>query len=149
MAHKTQLTESPPPDPSAGYERSDMSIRAIVMFAIVFFVGLGAVHLIMLGMFVVLDKTPPAQVTTEKPAALTTPRPEPALQITPSADWVALRDQTEKRLQSYGRVSGREGVVHIPIERAMSILAERGLPSRPGQRGGQGSPAGTQPAAAH
>ena len=40
----------------------------------------------------------------------------------------------EKELYSYGWVDEKAGTVHIPIERAMDLIAQRGLPVR-GQGG--------------
>jgi len=39
--------------------------------------------------------------------------------------------QEEQTLDSYGWVDQKAGVVHIPIDRAMQLLAERGLPTTP------------------
>jgi hypothetical protein len=41
-----------------------------------------------------------------------------------------LRRQEEKHLKSYGWIDREKGVAHIPIERAMEILANKGLPAR-------------------
>jgi hypothetical protein len=41
------------------------------------------------------------------------------------------RTQEEQTLNSYGWVDQPNGVVRIPIERAMQLLAQRGLPTRP------------------
>lgn len=37
----------------------------------------------------------------------------------------------EQTLNSYGWVDQKAGVVHIPIERAMELIAQRGLPTTP------------------
>jgi hypothetical protein len=42
------------------------------------------------------------------------------------AQW---RDQAEARLNSYGWVDKEGGVARIPIERAMAVVAEQGLPA--------------------
>ena len=39
--------------------------------------------------------------------------------------------QEEQTLHSYGWVDQPAGVVRIPIDRAMELLAQRGLPTRP------------------
>ena len=39
--------------------------------------------------------------------------------------------QEEQTLHSYGWVDQQAGVVRIPIDRAMELLAQRGLPTRP------------------
>src|SRR5207247_4662310 len=41
------------------------------------------------------------------------------------------RMQEEQTLNSYGWVDQQNGVVRIPIDRAMQLIAERGLPTRP------------------
>ena len=41
------------------------------------------------------------------------------------------RMQEEQTLNSYGWVDQQAGVVRIPIDRAMELLAQRGLPTRP------------------
>ncbi|PYX92592.1 MAG: hypothetical protein DMG71_17645, partial [Acidobacteria bacterium] len=38
--------------------------------------------------------------------------------------------QQEEQLNSYGWVDEKSGFVHIPIERAMQLIAQRGLPTR-------------------
>ena len=55
---------------------------------------------------------------------------EPPLRINPLADLQALRAEEEKVLSSYGWVDQDAGIVHIPIDRAMDLLLEQGLPVR-------------------
>jgi hypothetical protein len=49
--------------------------------------------------------------------------PEPRLQVTPSDDLDGIRAAEIERLSSYGWVDRKAGVVHIPIERAMALVA--------------------------
>jgi hypothetical protein len=56
--------------------------------------------------------------------------PEPRLEETPAPDLKAFRDSEEKALTSYGWVDQKAGVVRIPIDRAIELTAQRGLPSR-------------------
>lgn len=51
----------------------------------------------------------------------------PALQENPPADLTAFNDHMQARLQSAGWVDRQAGIVHMPIERAMDLLVERGL----------------------
>jgi hypothetical protein len=53
---------------------------------------------------------------------------EPHLQISPRLDLAGLSARENAELHSYGWVNRDAGVVHIPIERAMELLLERGLP---------------------
>ena len=53
---------------------------------------------------------------------------EPQLQVYPVADMKQLRAEQEQKLNSYGWINREQGIVRIPIEQAMSIIAGRGLP---------------------
>ncbi|HBY99036.1 MAG: hypothetical protein M5U01_19955 [Ardenticatenaceae bacterium] len=61
--------------------------------------------------------------------------PEPRLQPEPQQEMQALRAEQEALLHSYGWVDKQAGVVHIPIDRAMQLLAQRGLPAQPTSAG--------------
>ena len=54
--------------------------------------------------------------------------PAPRLQERPENELLTFRLQEQDVLTSYGWVSESAGVARIPIERAIEILAERGLP---------------------
>jgi hypothetical protein len=56
--------------------------------------------------------------------------PEPRLQANPRQDLKELRDAEEARLKSYGWVDRNAGVVRIPIDEAMKLTLQRGLPAR-------------------
>ena len=54
--------------------------------------------------------------------------PEPRLQTTPEKDLAALRREQKSVLESYGWADRQAGVARIPIDRAIELTAERGLP---------------------
>jgi hypothetical protein len=54
--------------------------------------------------------------------------PEPRLEPDPVAPRLAVRAREQEKLASYGWVDANAGVARIPIERAMELLVERGLP---------------------
>lgn len=56
--------------------------------------------------------------------------PEPRLQINPVQDLRLLAGAESRRLNSYGWVDRQAGLVRIPIERAIQIVAAKGLPAR-------------------
>ena len=64
--------------------------------------------------------------------------PQPLLENDERNELTEFRRQEEKQLNSYGWVDQKAGVVRVPIERAMQLMAERGLPVRPQ---GEGKPA--------
>jgi hypothetical protein len=57
--------------------------------------------------------------------------PEPRLEGNERIEINSFRLNEEKLLHSYGYVDQQRGVVRIPIDRAMQLVAERGLPTRP------------------
>jgi protein SCO1 len=67
------------------------------------------------------DGIPTSRVTERPPQA-------PGLQQDPAQDLLRLRETEQARLQGYGWVNQEEGWVHIPVKRAMELLAEQGLP---------------------
>lgn len=53
------------------------------------------------------------------------PPPAPRLQVVPVKDLEEKRRADEERLAGYGWVDREQGVVHIPIERAMDLVAAK------------------------
>jgi hypothetical protein len=97
--------------------------------------GTVAVVVLLRWMFVALasfeerQQPPPPVMKVEVPEQ----PPLPRLQQRPAEDMQAYRDEQRGALESYGWVDRNAGVVHIPIEEAMRLLAERGLPARAGE----------------
>lgn len=62
----------------------------------------------------------------------------PRLQVDEHADYQAYKERQEKILGEYKWIDRNQGVVRIPIERAMELMMERGYPARnTGQRNAQ------------
>jgi hypothetical protein len=55
--------------------------------------------------------------------------PAPQLEIDPHLGLLALRAREDAELNQYGWVDRTNGVVRIPIRRAMELIAQRGLPA--------------------
>ncbi len=55
---------------------------------------------------------------------------EPLLQISPPAELARFRASEDSLLESYGWVDPDSGTVRVPIERAMQMVVEEGLPAR-------------------
>ena len=68
------------------------------------------------------SKAAPVRFATMRPFPRRTSRP------TPPPTWLDLKTQSLDRLNTYGWVNARPGIAHIPIDRAMDILAQTGLP---------------------
>jgi hypothetical protein len=54
----------------------------------------------------------------------------PHLQVRPADELKRLRSKEESQLHSYGWIDREQGIVRIPIERAIDMLDERRLPAR-------------------
>lgn len=57
--------------------------------------------------------------------------PAPRLLVDPVGHWRELRAAETRRLDSYGWLDRKAGAVHIPIERAIEIVAQRGVAPLP------------------
>jgi hypothetical protein len=53
--------------------------------------------------------------------------PAPRLQVQPVRHWRDFRAAELERLSTYGWMDRSSGAVHIPIERAMDLVAQRGV----------------------
>jgi hypothetical protein len=58
--------------------------------------------------------------------------PEPRLEETPSLDLQEMRAAEQKLLTTYGWLDESAGIVRLPIDRAMDLVVQRGLPARAG-----------------
>ena len=109
----------------AKFETTDASPLGII--SVVFGLAVGAVlmQIVLTRHFEtskaeVEDKLPPANLNLlhQRP-----PIPEPRLQVNAKADLLGYRAQQKKLLTTYGWIDRKNGVVRIPIERAMEIFA--------------------------
>jgi hypothetical protein len=126
------------------FEREDLAPRPIFIFLITLTAICVLVYFILRGMYSYLDAyegrhQPPQSPLVPQTRADTravmpddiTKFPQPRLETTEPLEINDFRLQEEKTLNSYGWVDQQAGVVHIPIDRAMQLLAQRGLPTRP------------------
>ena len=116
--------------PEDGYERTDAETGPLAVLA----VSVGLLVLISLTGVAIMWRVM-AYETSDTGALQGSPLaglrplpPTPRLQITPSTDLKGTREQEHELLSTYGWVEKDKGVVRIPIDRAMDLLAERGLP---------------------
>jgi hypothetical protein len=112
------------------HEKTDTGVRNVAVLAAAF-VGLLVFGLIVgYGTFRFMY-TP--ETTTVVPSPLQPGRvlpPGPRLQVNAPEDLHDYLQQQQHTLDSYGWVDQGAGVVRIPIDRAMDLVLERGLPTR-------------------
>jgi hypothetical protein len=112
-----------------GYEPSDVRVSWVVFWTTVLAVALVVILIALAWMLKFLMKEQ-RQVEEAAPARVVERRsfPQPRLQRVPAEELALLRAREEVELNNYGWVNKEAGVVRIPIERAMELLVERGLP---------------------
>jgi len=120
----------PEEKPRQGHETRDASIRNLIIF------GAGLALLVVAGLlvsralflyFVGRQGLGPPASPFENVRTLP---PEPRLQVSAPSDLKQYKAAQEETLNSYGWVDEKAGIVRIPIDRAMDILLEKGLPAR-------------------
>lgn len=117
---------------SIGHETEDASVRGIVYTGIGLAISIVVAGLIVYGSFHFFREHRPA-------AALPNPMeeterqqfpPAPRIEEHPMIEVRELRAHEDQVLSTYGWTDKKNGVVHIPIERAMELQLERGFPVR-------------------
>ena len=130
-------------NPEVSFEPEDIEARPIIIGLI----GLGlsciAFYFVVLWMYGFLNRyqaTHQAPIsplaTVEKDTHHVTKAevenfPEPRLEENERDQLDGVRIHEEERLNSYGWVDQSAGTVHIPIERAMELMVEQGVPTAP------------------
>jgi hypothetical protein len=127
------------------HEGTDTSVHNVAVLASAF-VGLLIFGLIVgYGAFRFLNapetvSAPPSLIETGR-----TLPPTPRLQVNAPRDLADYLKQQQQTLDTYGWVDQKAGVVRVPIDRAMDLLLEKGLPVRAESVGG---PPASQPKSA-
>jgi len=124
-----------PAKTGVGYEKHDASVGGI--FGVVAFMAIAGltIHLILAGMVKTMNQHASAGERLRHPrtsalAAAASRANFPRLQISAPVDRETFRAQEEAELESYGWMNKTSGIVRVPIERAMQLVLERGLPTR-------------------
>lgn len=115
------------------YETRDASSRLVIWTGIGLTIMVVAASAGMLLLFDLLshrEDTGQPQLPEMVRAASAQEPPEPRLQTLPRKDLAEVRAEEARILHTYGWVDRDAGVARIPIERAMEIVAEQGVPAR-------------------
>jgi hypothetical protein len=142
-------------DASLGYEPTDVRVTGIVVFltALAIFVAVTGILCYGIGKVInaelnkqdgpnskwtktaeirQLGNLPSSPELQNKMAELTQQFPTPRVQTDDGNQDVAdLHLREDLLIENYTRVDGKPGTVRIPIERAMELIAQRGLPVAP------------------
>jgi hypothetical protein len=113
-----------------GYERKDVDVRALFTIAFLLLLSGIAIFIVVALMMHYFKVHEPAVTAGQPNIPVTRARdfPQPRLLTKPGASLAELRAAEDADLNSYGWVDRNAGIARIPIDRAMQLLLERGLP---------------------
>jgi hypothetical protein len=128
------MTDHPRPQHEPAEFDSEIRVKSIfgvlaglALLVALSFAGMGAFSRFLKERSVARDPEPLPVAEANQPR----PRPRAALQADPTADMVKFAKEEEAAVTSYAWVDRTAGVAQIPLERALEIVAERGLPVPP------------------
>lgn len=131
--NRTDTTEEPR-NPHVHHEPGDVNAIFLTKFGI----GMGFVIVVFLfllwGLFQYFARReaalgpPPSQGINVTAAKLP---PEPRLQPSPTRDMQQMRAAEDQLLDQYAWIDPDKGIVRIPVDRAMDVLARKGFPVLP------------------
>jgi hypothetical protein len=135
MSNRSARPQGRPRFNRRGYEPRDANAKWIFAVVAMLLVAGLIMHFCLAGFMAHLEKTPtPADAWTGIPGVAQQRAMEakdvPRLQISPQTDLKEFRAREQTELESYGWINRTAGVVRIPIDRAMELVLERGLPVR-------------------
>jgi hypothetical protein len=131
MAGNDPHASDEPRNPHVHHEPGDVNARALTKFGmamagliVIFLVGLWGMfdYLIHREAELGLPMSASAMVNAQKHP------PDPQLQAHPAQDMRNWRAAEESAMQQYAWKDPDKGIVQIPVERAMELIAQRGLP---------------------
>ena len=140
------MTNQPTPNQPInhdGFEQEDLSSRSALYFLAGLVLVCLVVYLIVFGMYRFLDSyatahQPPMSpmVTPEADTRAVTPEnaetfPQPRLEENERTQFRSFIEDQDRKLATYDWVDKDRGTVRIPIDRAMELIEQRGLPVRP------------------
>lgn len=126
------------------FEQQDMRPKAVYGFLVVLVVLCVGAYFVIDGLYHYMDSYEskhqpalnPLVTAATGDTRVVTPAnvnafPQPRLETDERGQIYSFRLQEEQKLHSYGWVDQNAGVVRIPIDRAMELIAQRGLPTTP------------------
>jgi hypothetical protein len=112
------------------HERKDVDVISLFTIVVTLFVSCVVVFLVVTIMMHYFSLQEPSKTAGQAniPATHTEEFPQPRLEVKPGASLAELRAAEDVDLNSYGWIDRNAQTVRIPIDRAMQLIVERGLP---------------------
>ena len=122
-----------PVDLEAGFERSDMNARAVAALGVGLMATLAAIVLAASWILLELVGAPAriGAIVSEAAAPTNISRAVPRLETVSGETLARVRASDRERLNSYAWVNRDDGIARIPIDVAMEVIVQRGLPADP------------------
>ena len=108
----------------------EINVRGIVITGVALLVVAVVVHLLMLGLlhgFSSYDKKRDVRLMPIEASSPQPQPPEPRLQISPEKDMRDMQIEEDQALQNAGWINQQQGVVRVPINVAIDVIAARGV----------------------
>jgi hypothetical protein len=129
---------------NGGYERSDIGVAGVLYFLAGLAVAGLLAYFVVAGLYSYLEKRSEAGQAPVSPLATNAPEdtrhisrdypqgafPNPKLEEDERGQLNGIRLKEEQTLSTYDYIDQKAGTVRIPIDRAMDLIAQRGLPVR-------------------
>jgi hypothetical protein len=120
------------------HERSDARVGPLAKFLIVMTAGVLFSFAFSVVLFEFFDQRVESKGPTASPVQVRDElAPEPRLQVVPGLDLRRQKALEEQRLTTYGWVEEENRIVRIPVDKAIDVLVENGLPAREETEGGR------------
>ncbi|MGA8143565.1 MAG: hypothetical protein WB987_06735 [Candidatus Acidiferrales bacterium] len=131
MATEHLPKQQAPKHGADGYEHSDANVRSLFLYGLTLAILIAVVMVAMVRTYNFFARHeslgPPASpFETQRPLP-----PQPRLQPRPAFDLKTYCEMEQQQLSTYGWVDQHNGVVRIPVDRAMEMVLQKGLPARP------------------
>lgn len=132
METKPRAGEKPTPGTPSAFEHEDAAPSSLLKSGMILAVILIVVFVSMRFAFGIFEKMTPmgANAAPFEDSRVLPPRPR--LQVEPQKEIHAYCDEQAQILNSYSWVDSSAGTVRIPIDRAMQMTVQQGLPARAG-----------------
>jgi hypothetical protein len=110
----------------SGHETREVSVSFILGSLIALLIGAFLVCLLVVGIFQYFAHTYETQRNAQ--ASPQVVPPEPRIEEYPWKQLLDLRAHEDHILNSYALIDQKQGIVRVPVDRAIDMLAEKGLP---------------------
>lgn len=116
--------------PERDHERKDVDVASLFTIVLTLFVLCVVIFLSVMVLMHYFKSHEPAKTSGQANMPITRADefPAPRLEVKPGASLADLRAAEDADLNSFGWVDRSAGIVRIPIDRAMQLILERGLP---------------------